>query len=417
MIYGLIGKNLSHSFSDIIHKMFGNKNYELKNYNNVDNIFDDKDIKGFNITIPYKTSIIPHLKGMDEIAKATKSVNTVIRGEDGFYGYNTDYYGFVETLKFYSVTVESKNVLILGNGSVSKTVLKALSDFGAKKVKRLCRNIKSDSDILFADFIEQKDYQIIVNTTPVGTYPNNEDNLLIDLNQYESLECIIDLIYNPLRTKLLIAAEEMGLKAINGLYMLIMQAKKANEIFFNKSIPLNKGNQVHFKLRKKLYNLVFVGLPLCGKSKYANLLGKKLNKEIVDTDYAIENASNMKIPDIFANYGESYFRNLESKSVDNIYKNFNQCISTGGGIIKNLDNVKKLKQNGIIIFLDKDPEKIASKTILGRPLIQSKEDIYRLASERLPIYNKAADITIKIYKDTDTHLNDIKEKYYEYIGR
>ncbi len=416
MSFGLFGKNLSHSLSKQIHTMFGNNDYEVYNVDKPEDIFSNKNMVGFNITIPYKTLVIPYLNNLDKVAQETNSVNTIIRKDDKLYGYNTDYYGFIQTLKYFKVKIKEKNVLLLGNGSVSETVFKALKDFGAKKVLKLCRTKRGINDILFSEFNDYENYDIIINTTPVGMFPHNDDIQLINLSSFTKLHYVIDLIYNPFKTKLLVEAEKLDIKAINGLYMLVMQAKKANELFFNKAIPLNKANQIYYKLKKNLYNLVFIGLPLSGKSKYAKLVGTKLHKNIIDIDNVIEGKTDMKISDIFTSKGESEFRNLETQVVNDIYKFHNQCISTGGGLIKNKNNIDKLKQNGVIIFLDKDPLVISKKEIFNRPLIKSGEDILKLAKERLPIYNSLADVTVKIYKDTNSHIKEIKEMFYEYIN-
>ncbi len=415
-MYGLIGKNLSHSLSKKIHNYFGNDNYELFSVDSVEEALEIEELTGFNITIPYKSQIVPHVSFLDEIAKATNSVNTVIKKRDGLYGYNTDYYGFIQTLKYNQIDIKDKNILILGNGSVSNTVRLALNNLHAKAIHRACRSKKEEQDILFSELTNKEFYDIIINTTPVGMYPNNDDDLLIDLNDFTNIALVFDLIYNPLKTKLLIEAENRNIKAINGLYMLVLQAKKAHELFFNVRIPLNKANRVYHKIKKQIINIVFIGLPLSGKSKYANLIGKELNKELIDTDLEIEKSTGSTIPDIFAEKGEAYFREIESLTVDKIYKRHSLSVSTGGGMIKNEQNIGKLRQNGVIIFLDRDPEVIAKKNIFGRPLIKTGNDIIGLAEERLPKYKSACDIIIKIQHDTKTHIEEIREKFYEYIN-
>ncbi|MFA7075404.1 MAG: shikimate dehydrogenase, partial [Candidatus Izemoplasmatales bacterium] len=243
-MYGLIGKNLSHSFSKEIHNAFGNLSYELFNVSDLKDFLDKKQLKGFNITIPYKTEIINHLDSLDEIAQITNSVNTAILDGNVYRGYNTDYYGFIGLLNFYKLDMYNKKILILGNGSVSNTIVLAVKRQKAKKIVRLCRTIKTDFDDLFSNYEKYSSYDIIINTTPVGMYPHNDDDLLICLEKFMNLELVIDLIYNPLRTKLLIKAENLNIRSINGLYMLVMQAKKAHELFFNKQLPLNLVNKI-----------------------------------------------------------------------------------------------------------------------------------------------------------------------------
>jgi shikimate dehydrogenase len=415
-MYGLIGKNLSHSFSKEIHNYFGNKEYTLLNTDNLKDIFENIELNGFNVTIPYKTEIIKYLDELDEIASKSNSVNTVIKSENKFIGYNTDYYGFVELIKYNGADLENKNILILGNGSVSNTIVLALKAMKAKSITRLGRTIKSSIDDYYNNAIKYSNYEILINTTPVGMFPNNDDDLLIDLDQFNNLNLVIDLIYNPLRTKLLVESEKRKIKAINGLYMLVMQAKKAHELFFNVDLPLNLANKIYKRIYKNFLNLVFIGLPLSGKSKYAKLFEEVLNKKLYDTDNEIEKIINTTIFDYFQTHTEKEFREIETSVIKDIYKNNNLIISTGGGSIKEAENIDYLKQNGVLVFLDRDPEEISKKVIKGRPLIKKSDDIIVLAEERMPLYKKACDISIAIKKDTVYHINEIKEKIDEYIG-
>ena len=416
-MYGLVGSTLKHSFSKEIHNFLGNKDYNLYEVNSIEEFIKNQEFDGINITIPFKTDIIPYLDEIDDISRETYSVNTVVKKHGKLYGYNTDYYGLKSLLGYNKIKIKNQNILILGNGSVSKTVLKLMNDLQAKSVIRLVRNIKSKSDHHFSEYINFSNYDVIINTTPVGMYPNNDDDLLIDLSVFTKLKVVIDLIYNPLRTKLLVEAKKLNIKVVNGLYMLIMQAVNAHELFFNKKIPLNIVNKLYRKIYKKHLNIVFVGLPLSGKTKFSNILSETIHKKPLDTDQIIEKETKTSIPDIFEKYGEKHFRNIEHDVVKKIYKLQNLVISTGGGLIENQKNLDLLSQNGIIIFLNKNPETISNKTIYGRPLLKDPTNILKLAKKRVPLYNKYADIIININKDTDTHLNEMKEAINEYINR
>jgi len=385
IMYGLIGKNISHSFSKEIHNSFGNKQYELINTDNIKTIFESNIYQGFNVTMPYKNDVIQYIDELDEIAMITNSVNTVIKKDDKYLGFNTDYYGFVVLVKYNHLNISEKDILILGNGSVSNTVVIALKQMNANRIVRLGRELKDNDNDYLSNYDKYINFDIIINTTPVGMYPNNNDNLLVDLEAFKKLEVVIDLIYNPLRTKLLIKAESLSIKAVNGFYMLVIQAKKAHELFFGVELPLNVANKVYKKLLKKLYNLVFIGLPLSGKSKYAKLFEDKLSKKMYDTDKEIENVINMSISDYFQINSEEEFRMIETEIIKLVFKNHNCIISTGGGAIKKSLNIELLKQNGIIIFLNKDPYQIAKKNIKGRPLIKKSEDIIKIAEERMPL--------------------------------
>ncbi|MCF7923935.1 MAG: shikimate dehydrogenase [Candidatus Izimaplasma sp.] len=415
-MYGLIGKDISHSFSKKIHSHFGNSHYELFNIENLKNFINNNYLLGYNVTMPYKTEIIPLIDELDEISSATNSVNTVIKKKNKLYGYNTDYYGFSKLLEFNDIQVKNKKILILGNGSVAKTVAYYLKNNHTHIYTNLARKIKTKNDDLLNNYENYNDYEIIINTTPVGMYPHNEDELLIDIKKFKNLEVVIDLIYNPLNTKLLLEAKKNNIKAINGLLMLVMQAKKAHEIFFNQEVSLDSTEEIYLDLLHELYNIVLIGLPLSGKTKYAKILNKETDKQLYDCDDEIENLTKMKIPEYFKQYSEEIFRQVETKIIRDIYKKNNYIISTGGGVIKNKLNMELLNQNGIIVFLNKDPQLISQKNITGRPLIKNSKDILKLAKERLPLYKKHSNIIVDITNDTEYHIKELKEKIDEYIS-
>ncbi len=416
-MYGLVGKKLSHSFSKEIHNMLGNKDYQLYETNSIEDFIKNNKFKGINVTIPYKTEIIPFLDELDDIAKITNSVNTIVNVSGKLIGYNTDYYGLKESLSYHNVVIKNKKVLVLGNGSVSKTVIKLLEDLNASSIVKLCRNIRNENEFLFKDYSNYLNFDVLINTTPVGMYPNNNDPLLFELSKFKTLEVVIDLVYNPLRTNLMLEASKLNIKNINGLYMLVMQAKKAHELFLNKEITLNITNKIYRKIHNYYLNLVFVGLPLSGKTKYAKIMGDLINKKVNDIDKLIEDKYQSSIPDIFADKGEKTFRDYESNIVYNLYKEHNLAISTGGGLIESSANMNLLKQNGIVIFLNKDQKLIAKKKIYGRPLLKKASNILIIAKKRVPMYLEHSDIIIDLNKDTNTHTNEIKEKIDEYISR
>ena len=416
-MYYLIGKKLGHSFSKQIHNLFGNKKYELCEVKSLQGFVKNHNYKGFNITTPYKTEIIPLLDELDPIANETGCVNTVIRRGKKLIGYNTDYYGLKESLNYNNVEINDKNIIILGNGSVSKTVNKLLKDLNAKSIIKLCRTIKGKNEFLIKDYKNYTNYDILINTTTVGMYPNNDNCSLLDLRYFSNLKVVVDLIYNPLRTPLLLEAEELNIKTINGLQMLVMQAKKAHEIFHNIEIPKNLANKVFKKIFNNYVNLIFVGLPLSGKTKYAKTIGKYLSKTIIDVDQYIENLEGKSVSDIFSEQGETHFRAMEYNSITQIYKEHVLAVSTGGGLIENDKAMTLLKQNGLVIFLNKNPEDIAKKKIYNRPLLIDPNAIFAIAKRRVPLYKKHSDFIININNSTENHINEIKEKIDEYTNR
>jgi len=416
MKYGLLGKTLKHSFSKEIHALFGNHEYELIETDDLASFFHSALFAGINVTIPYKEAVLPYLNRLDESVNSSGNVNCIVRKNNELIGYNTDYYGFIELLDRNHVDFVDKKILILGNGGASKTVKSVCEHKKATVITKICRHPNGADEIPFNSIDMVNDYDIIVNTTPIGMYPNNEDSLPIDLKMLKKVTIAIDLVYNPIRTNFLLEAQKLGLKTINGLYMLVMQAKKAHELFFDTYISSDLSSFVYHQLLVNHQNIVLVGLPLSGKTKIARILHDKTGKPVIDTDALIEQEQNITVSEIFSQYGESYFRNLESDLIQRIFQNQNQIISTGGGMIENHQIMNRLRQNGVILFLDKDPGKIASHQIHHRPLIQSPQDVFRISERRRPLYLQYQDITIHVDSSTDTLIQEIEDKLNEYFN-
>ncbi len=414
-MYGLLGKSLSHSLSPMIHTGFGNKEYRLFETEDLDGFLKAKNFKGINITIPFKEKIIPYLDSLDEVANRTSSVNTVISKDGLLIGYNTDYFGLKSMLEYFKVSIANKRILIVGNGGVAKTAKTLFKDLNAKSVLNICRTIREDGEITFSEIDKITDCDIIVNTTPVGMYPNNQDKYLFSLTRFSGLELVIDLIYNPLQTNLLQEAKDLSIPSINGLFMVIAQAASAHELFFDQKLSAELIEQTYSAVNRKLTNLVLIGLPSSGKSMYAKKLHDIFHKDIIDTDSEIVKDQNMEITDIFEKFGESYFRKLEYALVEKIYKNQNCVISTGGGMILDEKLMHLLKQNGLVIFLDKKPEAIAKHKIENRPLIKKSSDIFQLSHQRRPLYEKYADVILKIKRESNYHFKEIEVKINEHF--
>lgn len=417
-MFGLVGKSLSHSISPLIHSNLGDPNYRIWETQDIESFLKTQDFSGLNVTIPYKESIIPYLDELDGIAKTIQSVNTVIKRDGKLIGYNTDYYGLYKTIQYHKISIKNKKVLIVGNGGASKTAALLMKNMNAQSIQIICRNPKRDHEDSILNIAQYYDSNVIINTTPIGMYPHNDDEIVFSLSKFTQLETVLDLIYNPLRTKLMIEAEAKGAKAYNGLYMLVMQAKASRELFLNDSnIDHSLPKKIYDSLNKSRHNLVLVGLPLSGKSAYAKALSPIYQKTIVDTDILIEMLENLTISEIFKNKGEPYFRNLENKVVTDLYQSTNSVISTGGGMIQDSDIMCKLKQNGIILYLDKDYHQIMEKDIKNRPLINSKEDVEKLALARIPLYEKHADILVKTDRPRNEVLLEIEAKLNDYFSR
>ena len=406
MEYGLIGERLGHSFSKVIHEDFGFYGYELKEIprDGLDDFMVRREFKGINVTIPYKEEVIKHLDFIDEKAKAIGAVNTVVNKDGKLSGYNTDYFGLKSLLDENGFDLNGKKVLILGTGGTSKTAYAVCKDSGAAFLSKVSRSAK-DGAITYEEAYEKhSDAEYIINTTPSGMYPNL-DAKPIDLKRFKNLSGVADVIYNPGRTRLVIEAEEIGVKACSGLKMLVYQAVAACEFFIGKKVPAEKVEAIYNKLYDANNNIVLTGMPGSGKSTIGKILAKELKKTFVDTDALIVEKEKREIPDIFATDGEKYFRTVESEVIRECATLKNSIISTGGGAILNPENVKNLMANGTIFFLDRKPEDLVPTD--DRPLANEKAKIMKLYEERLPIYNSTCDKKINAEVGIDETVKEI----------
>ena len=403
-MYGLLGRKLGHSLSPQIHAHLCD--YEYKLYptepENLDEFFSSTALKGYNITIPYKIEAFNRCDERSETAEKVGSVNTIIRRADGtLYGDNTDYFGFLYMAKKCNCDFSGKKVLILGSGGASLTVYHVAHDEGAREIVVVSRTGENNYDNISRHY----DADIIVNTTPVGMYPNNGERL-IDLSKFTKCQKALDLIYNPARTVFLLDAQKIGIDCINGLYMLVAQALRAAEIFTGESIPLSRIDVVYNAIISEQKNIVLVGMPGCGKSTCAALLSEQTGRDCVDTDALVIEASGEKIPDIFAKYGEAEFRNRETEAVRSAGKGANKIIATGGGAILREENRIALRENSTVIFLKAPVDNLATD---GRPLSKDAETLQKMLGQRLPLYIETADFTVEVDPDPEETVRRIIE--------
>ena len=390
--YGLLGEKLGHSFSPRIHSLLFGYPYELVEVprDRLAAFFENTDLAGFNVTIPYKKEVISFCREISPQAEAIGSVNTVVRREDGsWYGDNTDYFGFVYMAKQSGVELSDKKALVLGSGGASLTVQTALKDLGAK-VTVISRKGPDN----YENLTRHEDAAVIVNTTPLGMYPNNGE-AAVDLKHFPKAELVLDLIYNPSRTALLLQAERLGIPAFGGLSMLVAQAKKAGEIFTGTAVSDERMETVLKQISSETLNIALIGMPGCGKSTIGQLLAEKTGRPFVDLDEEIQKAAGRPIPEIFAAEGEGSFRKLETRVLQEYSKQSGLIIATGGGIVTTPANHDLLKQNSRIIFLKRDLERLPTE---GRPLSQSNR-LEDLLAQRLPLYESWSDRAIG--NDTD----------------
>lgn len=386
-MYGLLGEHLPHSFSPQIHLALGNHDYNLFEVapENLEAFMKERKFNGINVTIPYKKAVIPYLDVVSPEAQKIGAVNTVTVRDGKLYGDNTDYFGFVYMLEKSGISVKGKKAVVLGGGGASATVQAVLRDFGAKEVIVVDLDTENNYKNLYLHY----DGEIIVNTTPVGMYPNNLKSL-VNLDDFKNLSGVLDVVYNPLKTKLILDAEERNIPCSAGLSMLVAQAKKAHEIFFDTKIETTVCEKIENILKKQMCNIVLIGMAGCGKSTIGKVLAEKLNKELVDTDQMIENVENMPIPEIIEKFGEVHFRNCENAAVNIAGKEKSQIIATGGGVITRPENYNSLKQNGIIVFINRDADLLPTN---GRPLSQM-HGVKALYEKRMPLYRQFADVEV-----------------------
>lgn len=401
-MFGLLGRKLGHSLSPQIHSHLCD--YEYKLYptepEKLDEFFADTRLKGFNVTIPYKVEAFNRCAELSETAKKAGSVNTVIRKPDGtLYGDNTDYFGFLYMANKIGCSFRNKKVLILGSGGASLTAQLVSADEGAKEIIVVSRNGENNYDNISLHY----DADIIINTTPVGMYPNNGERL-VDLSKFTKCQKALDLIYNPARTVFLLDAQKLGIDCVNGLPMLVAQALRAAEVFTGKSIPLTEIDRIHDIILGNQKNIVLVGMPGCGKSTLARLISEKTGRECVDTDSLVELCGET-IPQIFDKYGETEFRNRETQAVKSVAKEQGRIIATGGGAILREENRTALRENSTVIFLNAPVERLATN---GRPLSKDIETLRKMYEQRLPLYLETADLTVEVDADPEVTLRRIK---------
>ncbi len=388
MICGLLGRKLSHSYSPAIHGQLGDYPYSLFEVEpeQLERFLKTGNFTGLNVTIPYKTAVIPYLDAMSDTARRLGAVNTLVRQPNGtLMGDNTDYFGFAYSVNKSGITVFGKKALVLGSGGAGKTVKAVLEDMGAQ-VTLIARGGPDH----YGNFEKHRDASLLVNATPVGMYPDTGLSL-VDLRCFPRLEGVFDLIYNPFRTALLLQAEQLGIPARSGLEMLVAQAWKASSLFTGEMIPQERISQVYEMIRREMENIILIGMPGCGKSTVGKLLAQKTGRRFVDTDFLIEEQAKMSIPEIFEKHGQAHFRALETRVLQEAGKKSGLVIACGGGVVTREENYTLLRQNGVIVWLHRE---LACLPTQGRPLSQGA-DLKKMYNIRRPMYEHFADLTVR----------------------
>ena len=384
MEYGLLGERLGHSFSPQIHRDLAGYDYQLLPTppEAVEDLFARRAFQGLNVTIPYKRTVMPLCDEIDPRAAAIGAVNTVVNRNGRLTGYNTDIDGFLYMARRAGVDMAGKKVVILGSGGTSRTARAAAGELGAREIVTVSRHGEDN----YQNLSRHADAQVLVNTTPVGMYPNWGQSP-VSLESFPALEGVLDVVYNPLRTALLLQAEERGLPRSCGLPMLVAQAKRAAELFTGHNINDSRTEAVLHGLREQLTSIVLIGMPGCGKTTVGRALAGKLGRTFVDLDEEIVRRAGTSIPEIFAREGEAGFRERESALVREFGERTGLVVSTGGGVVTRRENYIPLKQNGLLLHLRRDPAALPTD---GRPLSQATapEELWR---RRAPLYAAFAD--------------------------
>lgn len=416
MKYGLIGETLSHSFSAQVHKQLFDYEYdllELAPYE-VEAFLKDREFSAVNVTIPYKETVIPHLDVVDENALTIGAVNTIVNRDGKLYGYNTDILGFKALIERNNITLADKKVLIFGSGGTSKTAMTVACAMRCREVYRVSRG-EREGCITYEQALNQHaDAQIIINTTPCGMCPNLGVSA-VNLDSFPALEGVVDVVYNPLRTKLVCGAQARDIPAVGGLYMLVAQAAFAAEHFVGTTVANKRIDEIYQEILLEKENIVLIGMPASGKSTVGKLLAAQTGRSLIDTDEEIVAHYNSSISTIFREKGELAFRDIESQIVCENAAMQGVVIATGGGAVMRPENVEQLKENGRLYFLDRALENLVTTT--DRPLSSNRKDLEKCFDERYSTYCAVCDVRVDGNGSAEEVANLIREDFFhEDIG-
>ena len=405
MKYGLIGKPLGHSFSREIHALIADYDYRLFEIDEdeLPRFFQERDFSGINVTIPYKQAVIPFLDEISDEAKKIGAVNTIVKKEGKLFGFNTDFFGMRALIKSAGLDLENKTVLILGTGGTSKTAVEVSKSLGAKKIVKVSRNKSSDTVTYDEVYEKFSGADVIINTTPVGMFPN-ADKTPVDVKKFKKLQGVIDAVYNPLRTNFVLDAESIGAKGRGGLYMLVAQAVYASALFLDKTADESVIDKTYARILKEKRNIVLCGMPSSGKTTVGKEIANDFGKRFIDTDDVVVEKRKESISDIFEKYGEGEFRKEERLAIEELSKENGLVIATGGGAVLDENNVRALKRNGVILFLDRSLENLVATA--DRPLSSDTEKLKNLFEKRYDVYKSCADAVIP----ADGEIADVVEK-------
>ena len=417
MKYGLIGEHLPHSFSGEIHAKIAPYSYELHELpkDHLYAFMEERDFLGINVTIPYKQAVIPYLSEMDDIAKKIGAVNTIVNRNGKLFGYNTDFFGMQALIRKSGFDLAGAKVLILGTGGTSLTAHAAAESLGADPILVVGRNVKAGCITYEQAEKDHTDADFIINTTPCGMYPYPDGNetmkaVPIELTKFTKLRGVIDVIFNPLRTNLVLGAQALGIPAAGGLYMLVAQAVAAAELFTGQHFQANLTDKIYTEIRAEKENIVLTGMPGSGKTTVGLYLAEKLGRRFIDTDSVIVKNTGKEISTLFSEIGNDGFRHLETEAIREASNSTGAVIATGGGAILSDDNVRMLRRSGRIYFLNRALEHI--EPTADRPLALDRDALAARFRERYERYLTTCDVQIVTDENVYHTANAIQEDFY-----
>ena len=410
MKYGLIGEKLGHSFSPDIHKRLVTSDYVLKEIprDTLGEFLAKKEFVGVNVTIPYKQDVIPYLHYISDSAQYIGAVNVIVNKDGVLHGYNTDFYGLKALVLKTAGDISGKKVLILGTGGTSRTALAVAKALGASRIDRVGRTEKEGCVTYAFAYEHLSDSEIIINTTPVGMFPEC-DAAPVDINAFPNLQGVVDVVFNPISTNLVLSAQAKGIPAMGGLYMLVYQAVAASELFANVKYEESIIENIYKELKSSKQNIVLTGMPGCGKSTVGRLLAEKTGREFYDIDTEIVKQAGMEITEIFEARGEKAFRDMETETAKRLSTLSGVVISCGGGTVLRDENVNALRRNGVICFIDRPLNELIPTE--DRPLALSKADIEKRYNERIDRYISTCHIRIPVEGDANSVAQKIGKEF------
>ena len=399
---GLLGRKLGHSYSPQIHRELSCYEYKLyeKEPEELEAFLKSGTFDGLNVTIPYKKTVMAYLDEISPEAAAIGSVNTIVNRGGKLTGYNTDAFGFSWLLQKSGVEAADKKALVFGSGGASVTVCHVLKSLGAEPVVVISRTGENN----YENLDRHLDAKLLINATPLGMYPNNGESP-VDLTRFSALDGVLDVVYNPARTALMLQAEQLGIPHASGLSMLVAQAKKACEYFMGNPVPDAEIDRIERLLSRQMENIILIGMPGCGKSSVGKALAAALNRTFLDADEEIVRRAGCSIPEIFAAQGEAGFRRAESAVLADLGKQSGIVLATGGGCVTRPENYPSLHQNGCIVWLTRDLSLLPTD---GRPMSQANP-LEALWEKRKALYEQFSDVKISNDRTISECVNAIEE--------